>query len=375
MLKNMLFVIYIFLIIIVLLSATAENTEYTEKTEYIPAAAVTEGDDAADDSPPETPPVNSVDTPLASEGGKEECGEDCSCPPCQRGGDADAASGGIDIPEITDIPEIIEEPPAYIWAYEHYMPENLVPVYRTIARYGGGVSVFYKDLINGEEFFYNPDRNYFIASLIKAPYAVYVYRQLMAGIGGNLDDIYVYGASDFREGTGIIKNMAIGTELTLAQLIEYSIRHSDNVAMDKLRRIFPVDGFREYAAEIGLPHLADIRSSAVNGVICALCAAAYIKDIHDFIEEGNIYSEAFREHMLNTRNPMILSRYPIARKYGWAADSFHDFGIVYNDRRPYLLAILSDDNYTEGYGEFSMFREISVAVQTYNDGKIITPQP
>jgi len=247
---------------------------------------------------------------------------------------------------------------------EYDGPERFAELYRIIAKYGGGVSVFYKDLTDGEEFFYNPHKNYFVASLVKAPYAVYAYREILAG-NGDLDQIYTYRESDLREGTGIIKNMDFGTELTLAELIEYSIRWSDNAAMDIIRRIFPVAGYREYAESIGVPHIHDIRSSAVNGVICAECAAVYIEGIYNFIEEGNIYSEALKEHMLNTINPMILARYPIVRKYGWAADSFHDMGIVYNEQRPYLIVILCDN----GDGDFPMFREISVAIQRYNDSK------
>ena len=245
-------------------------------------------------------------------------------------------------------------------------PEQFIELYEVIAKYGSGVSVFYRDIKDGEEYFYNPGKNYFIASLIKAPYVVYAYRCILDE--ENIFDLtqkYKYLESDYRQGTGKIKEMAYGTEFTVHELISYAIRWSDNVAMDKLRKIFPISGFREFAAEIGLPHIADIRSSAVNGVICAKCAAAYTGAIYNFIEEGNQYSEILKQHMLNTINPMIYANYPFVRKYGWAEDSFHDMGIVYNENRPYLIAILSD----KGEGDLPMFRDISLAVQRYNESK------
>ena len=250
-------------------------------------------------------------------------------------------------------------------------PEKLAELHKTIAKYGNRVSVYYKDLTDGEEYFYNPDENYFIASLIKAPYVVYVYKCLIE-MGDDYDpeEKYIYNKSDYREGTGKIKSMEFGTELTLEELIYYAIIESDNVAMDKIRKIFPVSGFIDFADEIGLPHLRDIRS-AVNGNICARCAAAYIKAIYDFIfiEDENPYSEVLKELMLSTRNRMIYANYPVIRKYGWTENAFHDMGIVCNEKRPYLIAILSDKG-----GAFSMFRDISLAVQEYNENKPYEPE-
>lgn len=254
-------------------------------------------------------------------------------------------------------------------------PEEFAELHKTIVKYGGGVAVYYKDLTDGEEYFYNPEENYFIASIIKAPYVVYVYKCLLAMEenteeseegGYDPEQTYKYIESDYREGTGVIKNMEFGTELTLDEMIYYAIIESDNVAIDKIRKIFPVAGFIDFAEEIGLPHLRDIRS-AVNGRICARCAAAYIEAIYNFIEEENIYSKILKELMLSTRNRMIYADYPVVRKYGWTEDSFHDMGIVYNENRPYLIAILSNRG-----GAFGMFRDISLAIQKYNENK---PEP
>ena len=280
-----------------------------------------------------------------------------------------------DITEIETIPyitvEITQETTAAsvqtteeIVIEEYTGPEQFSELYYLIAKYGKGVSVFYKDLTDGEEFFYNPDENYFIASLIKAPYVVYVYRRILAG-EGNLKQKYTYYESDYREGTGKIKDMEFGTVLTLEELIFYAIRWSDNIAMDKIRKIFSVEEFKKYASDIGLPHIEDIRSSAVNGRICAECAAVYLEDIYNFIEENNPYSEVLKDHMLHTINRMIYADYPFARKYGWADASFHDMGIVYNPDRPYLIAILSGRE----PGNFSMFRDISLEIQKYNENK------
>ena len=237
---------------------------------------------------------------------------------------------------------------------------------KLIWQYGEGVSVFYKDLTDGEIYFYNPDRRYFIASVIKAPYAAYVYKCIIEQ-EKDYDPAkkYTYIESDYRDGTGKIKTMEYGTEFTLEELIYYAIRSSDNVAMDKIRKIYPAPGFIKYMTDRGIPHAGDIKS-AVNGNICAQCAAVYLEFIYEFIEENNKYSQTLKEHMLNTVNKMIYSCHPFVRKYGWTEDAFHDMGIVYNPEHPYLIAILSN----RGGGNFPMFKNISLAIERYHDGKV-----
>jgi beta-lactamase class A len=261
---------------------------------------------------------------------------------------------------------VIITPPTEATAED--IPENpgrFDEIGEIISRYGGGVSVFYKDLTNGETYFYNPEQRYFIASLIKAPYAVYVYKCAMAGLC-NLSDRYMYKKSYYMEGTGKIKEMEHGAVLTLEELIYYAIRWSDNIAMRMMTDIFPRAGFKDFAAEIGLPHLDDVLS-ITTGLICAECAAVYIEAVYNFIEENNPHSQTLKEYMLGTneRNRMIIASYPVVRKYGWAGKSFHDMGIVYNENRPYLIAILSDRD----KGDFAMFKEISLATERYNDSK------
>ena len=268
----------------------------------------------------------------------------------------------------TEVEEKIEEVEEVAVAVEQVEvkeidAEKLAEIDAVIGRYEKGVSVFYKDLLSGEEYFYNPDEKYFVASVIKAPYMMYVYRLVLDGTA-DLSEVYMYIETDYREGTGKIKEMAYGTEFTLNELIYYALRWSDNIAMDKIREAYPASGFIQFSIEIGVPHIWDIHS-AVNADICARCAAVYIEEIYNFIEEGNLYSESLKEHMLNTINKMIYAKHPTARKYGWAENAYHDLGIVYNPDRPYLIVILSD----RGIGDLSMFIDISLAVERYNDSK------
>ena len=245
-------------------------------------------------------------------------------------------------------------------------PERFDELKEVIRRHGAGVAVFYKDVISGDTFFYNKEQVFPIASIIKAPYAMYVYRLAMER-GLCMDErIYTYTQAHHWGGTGRIQHMRVGTTFTLGELLHHAIRYSDNIAMNIMMSVFPREDFTEFAAELGIPHLENVRR-ITNGRICAECAAVYLRAMHEFIEEGNEFSEIFREHLLNTTNVMIRANYPIARKYGWATDSFHDIGIIYNDRGPYLLVILSDRGCLAG--DFPMFTAISRAVERHHNSR------
>ena len=53
-------------------------------------------------------------------------------------------------------------------------------------------------------------------------------------------------------GAGKVDKSPIGTEFTVAELMEYAIRYSDNTAYYMLNERFGFDGFMQYAESIGV---------------------------------------------------------------------------------------------------------------------------
>ncbi len=221
--------------------------------------------------------------------------------------------------------------------------------------YGGQVSMYYEDLESGYTYLHNADHSYFAASLMKAPFCMYIL-QLAANGKCDLSQKITYTATFESTGTGIIKNAAFGTEYTIQQLIEYAIRYSDNAAFRMLRSVFSVDGFKQFAASIGIENTASI-GYITNSQITAKEAAIYMHAIYDFIEQDKTYGKMLYDYMTNTRNPMFYSSYPLIRKYGWADASFHDMAIV-DAPHPYIL-ILCTDHEDGTAGDFAMFRNIA----------------
>lgn len=246
--------------------------------------------------------------------------------------------------------------------------DDIAELTEIITRYGGNISIYYKDVDSEDTFLYNEEYKYFIASVIKAPYVMYILDLASQG-KADLDKEYTIEYKDIQEGTGKIRELKeeeFPLTMTTKDLLSYAIRYSDNTAVETLRKEdFTHIGYTEYAKELGLTHIEDVKY-IVNGDITATDAGIYINAIYDFIKT-NEYGGFLKEEMLNTRNPMIYAKYPVIRKYGWADLSFHDFAII-DAPHPYMLVILTDKD-EGGEEDYKFFAEFSRAIGRIHDDK------
>ena len=81
----------------------------------------------------------------------------------------------------------------------------------------------------GELFSRHGDRRFRAASTIKVPIMIETYRQIERGALSR-DDPYLLREADFVPGSGVLKNLHAGLELTLADLLSLMIAVSDNTA-------------------------------------------------------------------------------------------------------------------------------------------------
>ncbi len=228
--------------------------------------------------------------------------------------------------------------------------------------YGGNVAVWYEDLDSSYTYQYNADHTFSAASIVKAPYCMYL---LQLASEGNCDLTQkIAFTDDIRaDGTGIVKEQPFGTEFTVQQLIEYAICYSDNAALRMLRSAYPAEGFRDFSSSIGIQN-ANAISNITGANINAADAATYMRAIYKFIQENETYGGMLRDYMTKTRNPMFTSSYTLVRKYGWATEAFHDTAIV-EAPHPYILVFLTD--HAEGTtDDFAMFRNLSNTVETFS---------
>ena len=103
-----------------------------------------------------------------------------------------------------------------------------------LAGFGGQVAALYKDIETGYTYSYNADTSFFAASLTKAPYCMYLF-DLAANGKCDLEQKLTYTEKIGSNGTGKVKNSPFGTQFTVSQLIEYTLRYSDNAALRMLK--------------------------------------------------------------------------------------------------------------------------------------------
>lgn len=229
--------------------------------------------------------------------------------------------------------------------------------------YGHNVAVYFKDLETGLEYVYNPEEKFFIASLVKAPHAMYFYT-MAENEQLKLEDLIQVTPEMIKsseENSGKIKeDPDLPRDYSVEELLYYMLRYSDTAAQRILMKQYPVAGYTEFATGLGLRCPEDIRG-ITSGNITAVDAGVYLGAMYNYMENGQ-YGAEYKEHLFHTNNTLIRSAYPVAHKYGWDEGAYHDMAVVYAPH-PYLLAILTDKS--EGtWPENGKFGEIANQLET-----------
>lgn len=274
--------------------------------------------------------------------------------------------------EPTPLPGTPSVPAVDSEKYPHFSQSDIDEIDAVVASYGEGVSVYYEELFSNNKYTYNESEKYFVASVIKAPYCMYLYDLASQG-KCSLDEVFTATSKDFQEGTGKIKDMVpeidpltqeeIPLEFTMRELISFALISSDNTAIELLRRKYTHVGYTEYAMKLGLSDVADIKY-VVNSDLCATDAGVYAKALYNFFET-NQYGGELKSDMMQTGNRMIKTDHDIARKYGWSPKAFHDLAIVYA-KQPYVLAILTNHD-TGTATDYKLFAEITAVIEKHQE--------
>ncbi len=217
----------------------------------------------------------------------------------------------------------------------------------------------YCDLTTGETITYNADTVYYSASLIKAPYIYSVLLEvsefektaqrdeegnIVYGEGEekyNLDEMWTFDPETMmEEGSGEIKAMPAGTQMTWKELFSYVLLWSDNVAWNQIMDRFGFGTFYSLVGQLGIQGTSsDFMDLSANDCL------KFMKEIYQFFETGDRWAQFMKENMMKSKhNVMICASFPagtVPHKYGWDTDSYHDMGIIY-DEHPYLLVIMTD---------------------------------
>lgn len=220
----------------------------------------------------------------------------------------------------------------------------------------------YKDLYTGFTLSYNSSQPIYAASTIKAPEAIYIYKEAEKG-NINLNDELTYTSNYYNTGTGILKNKKFNVNYPVKELVKYSIIYSDNAAHLMLNNKYSRENMYNYWTNLGTT--AIFKKNTPWGNITADDATIYMEELYNYYMNQNQYSEELLSYfdkawkIISTPNNNIR----IANKSGWSKHSLHDTALIF-DKNPYTLSILTNRGYTEYQG---FFNRVSTLIYNFHE--------
>ncbi len=198
---------------------------------------------------------------------------------------------------------------------------------------------------------YNPNTALMGASLIKLPYVYYVCQQLSNGVR-SLSDTFTYTSNWYHGGSGIIRNNGYGKVYTVAQLIDYALRYSDNVAYDILVYLFGIDGYNNMVTSWG--YNCYINNYVRFPAVTASFMTTAIEKMKAESESGECWEicwDALINSEFSYSRSVIDDAEYVALKYGFVPTNYHE--VMYVEcEMPYILTILDSTRNSQADSAF-----------------------
>jgi len=237
----------------------------------------------------------------------------------------------------------------------YQLPVNWDFIVHMLGQMPGKTSFYYKNLVTGITFSYQPDLPLIAASVIKLPIMAEAFRQIRdAEISA--DAVFSISASHKLPSCGVLSYLHNGMEVTLMDLVTLMIIVSDNTATNILIDFLGQDSINRTLAALGAsnsrlnrrlfePELArlDVQNYITAGDMGSLLELMY--------KEQAISPEASQKMLhilgcqqLNGKFPFFLHNQGIrvAHKTGEDDGITHDVGIIFT-KEPFVLCMCANE--------------------------------
>jgi len=214
-----------------------------------------------------------------------------------------------------------------------------------LARHGNRVSVYFENLETGFVYRHNADRTFTAASVVKAPFSLYIYQKAE------------------REETDLDSTRGGRTQ---RELLRRNLMYSCNDGTRILRNIHGIAGYRQFVEDLG-GNPRWVANQVLGSRMTVDEAGLFARAIFEYLESDGRYSEEFKAHLLDNQFPFITGLdYPVASKTGWVPPvAWHDMAIVYAPS-PFILVIFSARGGWSN-ADYRDYAEIAQAFQRFNN--------
>lgn len=132
--------------------------------------------------------------------------------------------------------------------------------------FSGSVALHVRDPHRGVSYGYNFEKPSYLASGVKVPFMVEVFRQREKG-ELSFDEQLTYGPDEIRDGAPSLNKMPLGSKIKLSELMHMMMEASDNSASDMIAKRVGLDRVNSGLKELGyegftpVTYLIDVRRS------------------------------------------------------------------------------------------------------------------
>ncbi len=212
-------------------------------------------------------------------------------------------------------------------------------------------SYYFRDLNNGGWMGINEEEKFFPASLMKVPILLYALNKAVDDPGLlNKEIKYLGNSTIYNQYIKPENPIKIGEIYTIRQLLEKMIIESDNNAASLIYEIFGKDDYQKIFSSLSL----EIPTENESYYIDTKDYASFFRILFNSSYLPNKFSEAALNLLSKTKlKDGIVAGVPsdivVAHKFGEVTlpdqKQFHDCGIVYYPKSPYLLCIMTRGNH------------------------------
>ena len=198
-------------------------------------------------------------------------------------------------------------------------------------------AIYFEDINNNYTLTNRENASFYGASIIKLYLATYLVENARTE-DINLDTTitYTYNYSLYKG--RLLSTRTVGEEITLRDLIYYSIAVSDNGAYMMLSDYIGVNTLKKYAKNLFDTNL-NISEENRFSYLTVTDTNELLKYVYDFIQFDDEYSNLLIEAMNNAYfNSLNFDDVTFLHKYGYYEVNYNDIGI-YNSDNPYLVSI------------------------------------
>ncbi|MEQ3363671.1 serine hydrolase [Raoultibacter massiliensis] len=212
------------------------------------------------------------------------------------------------------------------------------------------------DLSTGRGLSYNAHTDFFSASTIKAPFVAFLWQEFIEDGEIELADTLVKDAS--YGGTGVMASEEDKDEYALEEVIADTIVYSDNTGYAMLRSHYAGASWDEWTARAGVPQAESDSGWYLN--YCACDLARYWLAIDSFLETESEGAQSVKDLLGSTEVSFLRqalgAECKVYAKAGFESNdsdsglsALNDAGIVESPSGDYLVAVMSDADYSDPY--------------------------